>query len=255
MEITCLRVKSEDVAVGYLLGTLDKDVREAYEQHIFDCPECLDDFETLRVTQHELEATRENIEAAASARRVRPTSIWALRLVAAAVVIGAAALLVGPLVNPKQIQVVSAGLAELARIEPAPYSPVTLRGTTGEASDAFQEAMAHYLAGDYETAAQGLQAAAELNPESPRIGFYLGVSLLLTGQTEAAIESFKEAIALGDSLYLEMAHFFLAKAHLLNGDVEAARGQLEKTRDLEGDLETEAERLLGLIPTLGETPG
>jgi len=251
MEMSCSRVKSEEVAMDYLLGTLDEDAQEAYEQHVFDCPGCLEDLETLRVLQHELEATREKIEAAAAPRRLRPTSAWVLRFAAAAAVIWAAVLVVGSLKGPEQTQVVSAELAELARIEPAPYTRVTLRGATGEATDAFQQAMDHYLESDYGTAADGLQAAFELDPLSPKIGFYLGVSLILGGETDAGIEGLRQTIALGDTLYLEMAQLYLAKAYLLTGDVEAARTELLKTRDLQGDLEVEAEQLLGLLPTPG----
>jgi len=252
MEMSCSRVKSEEVAMGYLLGTLDEDAQEAYEQHVFDCPGCLDDLETLRVLQHELEATREKIESTAAPRRLRPTSAWVLRFAAVAAVIWAAVLVVGSLKGPEQTQVVSAELAELARIEPAPYTQVTLRGATGDATDAFQQAMDYYLESDHGTAADGLQTAFELDPQAPKIGFYLGVSLLLGGETDAGIEALRQTIALGDTLYLEIAQFYLSKAYLLKGDVGAARTELLKTRDLRGDLESEAERLLSLLPALDD---
>jgi len=254
MEMSCARVKRDELVEAYLLGTLDEDVQEAYELHLFDCPECLDDLETLRALRYELAGTRKDIEAAAAVRRLRPTSAWVLGLAAAVVVIGATALLVGPLVSPTPTRVVTAELGELARVEPAPYTPVTLRGATDNASAAFEDAMGHYLAGDYDDSAEGLRIASNLDSGAPKIGFYLGVSLLLAGETDAAIGSLRHTIALGDTLYLEMAHFYLSRAYVISGEVEAARDELRKTRDLEGDLETEAERLLGLLPQPGEPP-
>jgi len=254
MEMSCTRVKSEEVAVGYLLGTLDEDVQEVYEQHIFDCPSCLDDLETLRVTQHELAAAREAIESAAPDARRRHSGMWVMGIAAAAVLAVAAALMVGPLSAPDRPRVASAEFVKLADLQPAPYKPVQLRGQEDDAAERFREAMGHYQNGDYETAATGLRQAVDLDPQAPNAGFYLGISLLLARETDAAIESLRQTIALGDTLYLEMAHFYLSKAFLLNGDVEAARTELRKTRDLGGDLETEAERLLGLIQAPGEPP-
>ena len=254
MEITCARVKRDELVEAYLLGTLDEDVEVAFEQHIFDCPNCLDDLETLRVTQHELAATREAIESAAPDIHQRHSGMWVMGIAAAAVLAVAAALLVGPLSAPDRPRVASAELVELADLKPAPYKQVRLRGQENDAAERFREAMGHYQNGDYEAAATGLRQAVDLDPKAPNAGFYLGVSLLLAGDTEGAIERLSHTIALGDTLYLEMAHFYLSKAYLLNGDVEAARTELRKTRDLGGDLETEAERLLGLIQAPGEPP-
>jgi tetratricopeptide (TPR) repeat protein len=255
MEMSCARVKRDELIEAYVLGTLDEDVEVAFEQHIFSCPDCLDDLETLRVLQHELAAAREAIESAAPDTRQRHIGMWAMGIAAAAVLAVAAALLVGPLSAPDRPRVASAEPAKLADLQPAPYKPVRLRGQENDAAARFREAMGHYQNGDYEAAAAGLRQAVDLDPQAPNAGFYLGVSLLLAGDTEGAIESLHHTIALGDTLYLEMAHFYLFKAYLIAGDVEAARTELRKTRDLEGDLETEAERLLGLLPVPGGPTG
>jgi len=47
---------------------------------------------------------------------------------------------------------------------------------------------------------------------------------------------------------LEDAHFFLAKALIRDGDVEAARDELRTVLALEGDRRDEASRLLAELP-------
>src|SRR5688572_17868781 len=63
-----------------------------------------------------------------------------------------------------------------------------------------------------------------------------------------AIRYLREAARLGESPYLEDAHFFLAKALIRDGDVEAARGELRTVLALEGDRRDEASRLLAELP-------
>jgi len=248
MKMICDRVKHDGVAEAYLLGTVDEETRDAFEIHLLDCAECLDELETLQALQLELAATRTEIEASTTSGRAPHGRTWVLWLAAAAVLAVATALLVGPLTAPDHPRVASAELERLADLQPAPYTPVRLRGVEEDSAERFRDAMENYQDGDFEAAAVGLRQAAELDPQAPKAGFYLGVSLLLTGDTGGAIESLGRTVALGDTLYLEWAHFYLAKAHLLAGDVEAARTELENTRDLHGDLETEAERLLGGLP-------
>ena len=141
-------------------------------------------------------------------------------------------------------------LSVLARVEPPPYVPLTLRGGRDEAAEAFDAAMRLYAAGDYAGAIPGLRAAADLNPEAPRTLFFLAACLLLTDDTGAAADGFERAIALGDSPYLEDARFYLAKARLRQGRVTAARDELRQVASLRGRLEQDARRLLGQLDAL-----
>jgi len=68
--------------------------------------------------------------------------------------------------------------------------------------------------------------------------------LLLTGEPEAAIAQLRRTIALGESPYLEEARFYLAKAYLRRGELQAAESELRKTVELRGDREKEARELL-----------
>lgn len=135
-------------------------------------------------------------------------------------------------------------LARLARVEPPRYSPGVLRGATDEAAASFQEGMKSYVAGDYDAALPSLRRAARLDTERSDIAFFLAASELLAGNTAAAIGEFARTIAMEDTPYLEDAHFFLAKAHLAQGDADRARAELTTVRSLQGERLSEAGQLL-----------
>jgi len=143
-------------------------------------------------------------------------------------------------------------LAELARFDPPTYTPAVLRGPQDEATRKFRVAMKHYQQGDYARAISGLREAAKLNPKDAGALFFLGVSYLLSGQTNEGIAALQQAVALGDTPYLEEAHYYVAKAFLRKGDLAAARRELEEVVRLEGDLEDEARRLLQQLAALGK---
>jgi tetratricopeptide (TPR) repeat protein len=145
-------------------------------------------------------------------------------------------------------------LAELAAFEPPPYTPVRLRGSADVAGERFLRAMEPYAKGDYRAALVGLAAAAELDPRAPHAVFFLGACYLLTDQPDAAIRAFQRAIALGDSPYLEGAHFYLAKALLRKGELAAAAAELHKTVHRKGELESRAQELLAQVERLSNAP-
>jgi tetratricopeptide (TPR) repeat protein len=148
----------------------------------------------------------------------------------------------------------SAALAALAVVQAPPYTPAPLRGVLDEAARRFREAMKLYVDRDYEGAKAGLREAAELDPERPDIAFFLGICALLTDEPEAAIAELRRTIALGESPYLEEAHFYVAKAHLRRGELAAAASQLEETVQLRGEREQEARELLRKLEALRKAP-
>ncbi len=80
--------------------------------------------------------------------------------------------------------------------------------------------------------------------------FFLGVCELLTNQVDVAVADFERAIALGESPFLEEAHFYLAKARLRQGKLSAARDELTRTIETHGRLEDEARQLLAQVDIL-----
>ena len=143
-------------------------------------------------------------------------------------------------------------LAELARFDPPPYTPAVLRGAQDAPMRKFRVAMKHYQQGDYAGAILGLRRTAKLNPKDAGALFFLGVSYLLSGQTNEGIAALQQSVALGDTPYLEEAHYYLAEGFLRKGDLAAARRELEEVVRLEGDHEDEARRLLQQLAALGK---
>jgi tetratricopeptide (TPR) repeat protein len=117
----------------------------------------------------------------------------------------------------------------LARFDPPSYIPPALRGAEDEATERFRTGMRHYQDGNYGEAIPEIRAAAALDPQRAGIRFFLGICLLMTEQTDAGIKELRETIALGESAYLEEAHFYLAKAYLGRGEMGAAKEEFNLT--------------------------
>jgi TolA-binding protein len=145
-------------------------------------------------------------------------------------------------------------LADLARMEPPRYTPGRVRGAPDEATARYQEAMKQYERGDYAAAAKGLSAAAALDPEAPHIAFFLGISQLMSGQIDAAIDALRRTVALGDSPYIEEAGFFLGKAYLRRENVKEARTEFERVVQLRGAREKEARQLVDELDRFAAQP-
>jgi tetratricopeptide (TPR) repeat protein len=145
-------------------------------------------------------------------------------------------------------------LVALARFEPPAYVPQTFRSVDSEATAQFRDAMRPYVAKDYRAAIRGLRTASELDPEAAHASFFLGICYLLTDQIDLGIRALQKTIALGDSPYLEEAHFYLAKALLLKNDAPGAQRELERTLQLHGEREDEARRVLNELNRLSPPP-
>jgi len=111
--------------------------------------------------------------------------------------------------------------------------------------------MVRYVKGDYREAIDGLRKAANLDPSAADASFFLGVSMLLTGQPKDGVAELRRTTALGASPYLEEAYFYLAKGSLQMGDVTATRRALRSMIALGGDRQREAKELLGQLDRVG----
>jgi tetratricopeptide (TPR) repeat protein len=277
--MTCDEISQSEIIEQYLLGRLDESACDAFEQHLFACERCLDRVQTFRALRHELASTAASLRA----EPLRPSGVWAWKwawapalavLVVTAGIVVSVFLRSGPSLErgapvggqsargaatspgPASSESVSSlpSLVALARFEPPAYVPQTLRGVQSEAAAQFRDAMRHYVAKDYRRAIRGLRTASELDPEAPHASFFLGICYVLTGQVEPGIRALQQTIALGDSPYLEDAHFHLAKALLLKKDATGARREWERTRQLRGDREDEARHLRDELDRLSPPP-
>lgn len=267
-EMTCERVVKGEMAEKYLLGQLTVADQEAFEQHYFECSRCFDELETYRALQHELAQAASAIRAEGVGRRRIWQWAWATAAAAVLVAVGiglwlrppasppqpAPPVAVSPAPKVERAPVALPSLAELAAVQPPVYRPLTLRGVPEEATRRFHEAMEHYLKRDYAAAIPGLRAASKLNSKAADINFFLGICYLLTEQTDAAIVQLRRTSALGDSPYLEEAHFYMAKAYVRKADLGAAQTELNRTISLHGGREKEARELLHQLESLSEAP-
>lgn len=253
--MTCEQVAREEMLEKYLCDSMSEAERDAFEQHCLECAHCFEQLEALG-------AVRAALLRSESAIRLEPVvapSPWRKKwawAAAAAVVLLAATVGVGiwrariSEITPPAVATTPApaaplpSLSELAVFQPPPYAPATLRGSADEATKRFQAAMQHYAKGDNRAAIPGLLSAAALDPKAPNVQFFLGICYLATEQDDAGVERLRKTISLGETLYLEGARFYLAKAYLRQGKLNAAEEELKETVKLKGDFAPAAQELL-----------
>ncbi len=249
----CKRIEHEEVVEKYLAGRLDRAEREEFEAHYLSCAKCQEELELVRAIQEKLWEKGEELieETAQPSRTLRVRKAWAFAAAAAGLlmIIGAAVWwqAKGPGRPPAGPQAPPSSWIALARFEPPLFIPPALRDEEDEASQLFRSGMAYYQAGRYGETIPYLRAAARLDPNGAGIRFFLGICLLLTGETAEGIEKLGATISLGDSAYLEEAHFYRAKALLAQMDVDGAKSELRWVLSEGSDLKEEAARMLALI--------
>ena len=256
----CLQFEDKEFVERYLAGSLGAEERDSFEEHYFACDQCFAALQTQRALQAELSASAPQICAMPLPHPARLR--WEFAFAAAAVLIltfftlrWATKRNPSPAAQPLEIaKSTPAGpsLSDLAQFDPPAYAPAILRGSQTRAMRDFRMAMKPYQQGDYARAVAALQTDVRLNPEDPGALFFLGVSHLLAGQTANGIAVLQQCIALGDTPYLEEAHFYLAEGFLRKGDASAARGELSEVVRLKGDYEDKAQRLLEQLPPPGK---
>jgi tetratricopeptide (TPR) repeat protein len=252
----CREVAAEDVAEAYVSGHLSGNEREAFEAHYFVCQACLERLEACAGLHR---ALVDQLAAARGRARRRPWAWGAVAAIAASLAIvvlrprtepSASA---GHVADRHPSAASSAPNALSTRIDPPPYSPSAWRdGTT--VSEPLRLAMLRYKSGDYAGAARGLEPLSISAPQAPEVHFFLGICLVLAGQTGRGIASLEHTVKLGDTPYLEPALLYLAEALLVKGDRAAARQQLDRAIALHGDLESRARRRLQEIAAAPPQP-
>ena len=242
--MNCSEFKSSKRIEQYLLGQLGGDKRADFEAHYFACKECFEELETYRALQATFDGKKDlvpdiHVSPVAKKKWWVPVSLVAT--------LAGLGLVVWFAVNGLPSREPGT-LAELAVFDLPPYRPTVLRRVPNTAQQRFRDAMEFYGEGKPAAAIPGLREAAALDSKAANINFFFGICLLVTDQTADAIRLLRRTISLGETPYLEESHYYLAKAHLRESGVSAARRELEVVIGLRGDLETEAQRLLELLP-------
>lgn len=256
--MTCEQIREDEIGEKYLLQRLGDDDRDTYELHCLACARCFEELERYRAlrTQLRMKAAAIRMETADAIPLRLAFFRWALAAGLVLVFFGIgygvwmrrlAPRPVGEAKARSEIQQPVSpavpSLVELARVEPPAYTPIHLRGSVDRADSRFREAMEQYRKGDYREAILGLRAALELDPDLPPAHFFLGISYLMTNQTDLAIEALGKS-AKPDSPFSDQAHFFLAKALIRRNDLELASAQLKGLIDGHSRLEGESRRFL-----------
>jgi tetratricopeptide (TPR) repeat protein len=244
----CERIERDDIAERYLSGRIDPAEIEEFEAHYFGCPLCLERLRAARLVLANLWEGGGNIPA----RAAKPVHsgirrrAWAFSAVAAAlfVIAGLWWRFAGPGGPPSGARDAPASLSLLARFDPPSYILLAPRGAEDKAAERFRRGMERYGEGRYDEAIPELRAATEVNPRSSGARFFLGICLLLTWKTDAGIEALGETASLGESAFLEEAHFYRAKAFLEKGDAAGAKKELLWVVERAGRMKDEAVRIL-----------
>jgi tetratricopeptide (TPR) repeat protein len=263
----CAKVVREEIAERYLMDGLSDEDRIAFEEHYFECARCFEELAALQAIQAELR--RPGAEHEPSARHSLLRWAPAAGLAAALVIaLGVVVWMREPAITeqpspnrktetlpkppqPGRVVTPEPSLEQLARVDPAQYEPPTLRDVPDEATARFLRGMEHYRKADYANALEDLRGAAQSDPDAAHIQFFLGVTHLMLGQDDAAIQRLRAAVALGDTPFLEDAHFYLAKALLRQKNVNAAQTELKTVVTLNGIRSQEAQQLLNDIERIG----
>ena len=259
--MNCEQVSLNELAERYLLGQLSQADQEAYELHYFECARCFEELKAHQVLQTGLKRSASAIRASELPRRIAWRMVWAPIAVMIILLVGFGVwqgwrwydTRTGPATAAQKVEQSPSNIPSLillAAVEPAPYTRVTLRGNEDEATREFQVAMRHYLKKDYAGAITGLRASLRRDPDAIDARFYLGVSYLLTNQTDSAVEELLRTTSAGDSPYLEGAHFYLAKAFLHKNNPARAKDELRKAVALRGRYEAEAQKLIEALQSV-----
>lgn len=105
-----------------------------------------------------------------------------------------------------------------ARLQPTSFEELTSFPEDTDWTDAIQA----YENGDYAQAVEGLEVFLSRNPEHTDGLFYMGLSLLETGQESRAADLLDQ-VRINDPSYYPDATWYLALARVKEGDTQEAR--------------------------------
>ena len=198
----CPECRSDDTVARWVAQTLPEAEAGRFEEHLLDCERC-----------QEAVRTATTVRAGLRRNAVAPTGLRGRLLI---VPLGLAAALALVVLRP-------AGdpLLRLADPGPAPaFIPVPVR-TAQIAPGVGDRGMQAYAAGNYRRAARMLDSAAALDP-TPATQFFLGVSLLKSGNADDAAVALGSVVRDSVNPYAAEAALWLAKAWLRAGLPDSA---------------------------------
>jgi len=256
----CTETLIDQCLERYIQGTLPEPEAQKFEEHYFDCPECLAQVEALQAV---------TLKLGELPRKTAKTPIpWPLRAVALTAI--AAMLILGfwgirslnrpagptvanhpaqPVPQPRSspqpapppqtssAQAASA-LSRLADITLPAFQMPNLRGQSGDPH--FAAGMKAYTHGDCLGALKALAQVPAEDEDSLAGQFYTGVCQMHLENLTAAAAALRRVANAGDSPQQEAAFYYLAQIALERNDASIARRYLTQTISLQGDFERQA---------------
>jgi len=190
----CPEHRADDTVERWVAQTLSEPDAERFQVHLLTCDRCQ---EAARTATAVRAALRMRVEASTRMRAVR--LIIPLGLAAAVVLV-----LLRPAPDP---------MTRLADPGPPPtFSPVRVRAAQVSPSVG-DRGMEAYAVGNYERAARLLDSAATVDP-TPATQFFLGVSLLKSGEAIRATVPLRSVVRDSVNPYAADAAIWLAKSWL-----------------------------------------
>ena len=248
--------QNPDAAERYTAGDMAEPERVVFEDHFVGCSVC---FRTVQALQDAAglleEGTRTTGTPHLQTRRRLPykwLAIAAMLTVAVVIWNTTEDERQDPANAPSDVarSDASSRLDRWASVSPPQYVPLTTRSaqdTNDPQVQPFNEAMAHYSAGRYRQAADGLGTLAEHSPDAAHVHFFLGISELMSNNVSRARGALQRSANSGVSPYADEAHFYLAKAALKAGDLTSATRELQIAVEREAGPEGDAAKLLAEV--------
>ena len=235
----------------YIQGTLPEHEAQQFEEHYFECPDCLAQVVALQAVTRRL-GTQPRMP-------VKAPIPWPIRVTALTAI--AAMLLIGFIVfrvkrtSPPQQAVAVAPTAPVTKPAPLPslaasavsrladltmpaFQARTLRGQSGDLN--FDSGMKAYTRQDCRSAVKALAQVPAHGEDSLAARFFMGVCQMRDEDLGAASRTLESVANGGDSPQQEAALYYLAQVALERNDAGAARRYLARTVSLHGDFESRA---------------
>ena len=277
--MNCEQARNQDLVGKYVTGQLPEPEMNAFEEHYFGCDECFGAVQLGQAINFGAAKSVQPPKVIQMPARTQDRPRWIYPLAAAAALVVVTLIgwraFVGQPSKPEIAQTpppsvqgpvlpaspttpapepqLLASNGDLSAVNPLTYRPSVMRGGNEDSADRFQHAMQAYLKHDYRQTVAGLASIPVAVPGSglPQdhvtdagVQLYLGISQLMLNQDGDAVRSLRRAANYGDTPYLENAGFYLAKGLIRQKQYAAAVDQLERTVQLKGDRQAEAQQLL-----------
>ncbi len=192
-----MHAPGDDSVAQYVAGTMPAVELDEFEEHLLGCEEC-------RAAVRAGAAIRVALSSPLTATMARApaTNGRRLRLYWLAAAAAAAMIVVFAISGDSSLE-------RLGAITPAPFVAGLVRPSSDAVTALVDSGMVAYAASDFGAAAERLGRAAP-NDSSASVAFFLGVSLLMRGDTQDALKALGRVTP--GSAYTAEAAYYLAKA-------------------------------------------